>query len=428
MESPSVHLDDSAGVAAALPKLHRFRVATPDEIDTGESDGTVLRPTLLDTAPLSEVRVGDFAFQAAPRGAPKGLLAGSWHNPFLRRALPVAGKAVTKEELSDFLANEGCALHILHNFPHPGFSKLRTVAEPDEADTTGMAFLVMDAVGVDLGSYIQSRGPLPEETARILFRQLVLAVAHAHKHGVMLRQIRLEKIHFTDDTHTQLVFADLQGAVVVGPRVPRSRAARGRGAAAAAGSALHLDDKYGCAAASVDLYALGVVLHVMLTGDYPFNDADGSAEAGLAVSAPLRLPPHLTAAGRALINRMFDTELSSRPVVQDMLTDPWMQQRHSAPRRGPSHDRGHGRSHTAGAGHRAHRGGGDGHGDAAHVLPIRSLPSATAPLLRGRRRSIVLEVSSAAEPPTNSVFAEPTALFPSSRGTVCIVSAACCRA
>jgi hypothetical protein len=50
--------------------------------------------------------------------------------------------------------------------------------------------------------------------------QLVSAVAHAHKHGVVLRHIRLEKIHLTDETQTQLVFADLQ--VSWPPSIPAS--------------------------------------------------------------------------------------------------------------------------------------------------------------------------------------------------------------
>jgi serine/threonine protein kinase len=129
-------------------------------------------------------------------------------------------------------------------------------------DVHGMSYVVLDSLDVDLGTYIRSRGRLSEDNARGLFRQvcarvhqslhscsrsalssdfvvaaclyhpanlpgrvhcvpqLVSAVAHAHKHGVVLRHIRLEKIHLTDETQTQLVFADLQ--VSWPPSIPAS--------------------------------------------------------------------------------------------------------------------------------------------------------------------------------------------------------------
>lgn len=154
----------------------------------------------------------------------------------------------------------------------------------------------------------------------------------------------------------------LQGAIVV----PRS-------------SDRHCEHRSVYDATTVDVYALGVVLHVMLTGNYPFNRGATVEDDGLAVSSPLEFPSHTTPAACALINRMFDDDLLIRPSVLALLDDPWMQM--SA--RTQSLQRGWGGGRSRGAPRRG----------SVHVLPL-STDSPLLPELGGRRRSISLEVGS----------------------------------
>lgn len=85
-------------------------------------------------------------------------------------------------------------LHILHNRPHPGIPKLRAMIE----DASGRSFVVMDELGTDLNSYVRDCNGLPEDETRLLFRQLASAVSHCHKHKIVLRDIKLGKILFSD--------------------------------------------------------------------------------------------------------------------------------------------------------------------------------------------------------------------------------------
>ena len=61
-------------------------------------------------------------------------------------------------------------------------------------------YLVLPPCHGDLHSYVRSRRRLREATARALFRQVVAAVHHAHSRGIVLRDLKLRKFVFTDES------------------------------------------------------------------------------------------------------------------------------------------------------------------------------------------------------------------------------------
>ena len=52
----------------------------------------------------------------------------------------------------------------------------------------------------DLHSYVRTRRRLREPAARHLFRQIVSAVHEAHSKGIVLRDLKLRKFVFTDES------------------------------------------------------------------------------------------------------------------------------------------------------------------------------------------------------------------------------------
>lgn len=50
----------------------------------------------------------------------------------------------------------------------------------------------------DMHSYVRACKRLQEDEAVRLFSQMATAVAHCHKHGVVLRDLKLRKFVFTD--------------------------------------------------------------------------------------------------------------------------------------------------------------------------------------------------------------------------------------
>ena len=141
---------------------------------------------------------------------------------------------------------------------------------PVPSRVRGGLALVQPKVDMDLHTYIRKRGRLPLAEARALFGQLVAAVAHCHSLGIVLRDLKLGKVFFADETHERIVLGDLEGAQLM-PTPEDSMLLAEHRAASAYVSPESLDDLPHDPAA-VDMWALGVIFNVLLTGSYPFQD------------------------------------------------------------------------------------------------------------------------------------------------------------
>ena len=62
------------------------------------------------------------------------------------------------------------------------------------------SYLFFPPCSTDLHSYVRTRRRLREPHARILFRQIVSAVHEAHSKGLVLRDLKLRKFVFTDES------------------------------------------------------------------------------------------------------------------------------------------------------------------------------------------------------------------------------------
>ena len=91
----------------------------------------------------------------------------------------------------------GQAMLIAHNRVdgHPHINPLQEVIVGDK-----LSYLFFPPCSTDLHSYVRTRRRLREPHARILFRQIVSAVHEAHSKGLVLRDLKLRKFVFTDDS------------------------------------------------------------------------------------------------------------------------------------------------------------------------------------------------------------------------------------
>ena len=152
---------------------------------------------------------------------------------------------------------------------HPHIVPIHRVSEAG-----GFVFFVMSYVeGETLGERLRTRGPLPPAEAMRVLREVAWALAYAHGRGIVHRDVKPDNILLEAATGRALVtdFGIAQGGGGGGDAVAATDPAKVMGTAHfmspehAAGEPLD---------GRSDIYALGVVGYVAVSGRLPFESAD----------------------------------------------------------------------------------------------------------------------------------------------------------
>ncbi len=163
------------------------------------------------------------------------------------------------------------------NHPH-------IVSVYDTGEDAGTTFVVMELVP---GGSLRSAGAMSLAPIIDVARQLCAALAHAHAHGIIHRDVKPENILIAEDSDSPVVkLADLGIAL-------SRRGARVTSEGAIVGTAHYLAPEQGLGEAidgRADLYSLGVLLYELSTGRLPFAGDDPLAVVSQHLHAPV-VPP-----------------------------------------------------------------------------------------------------------------------------------------
>ncbi|GJP41484.1 hypothetical protein CLOM_g1157 [Closterium sp. NIES-68] len=205
---------------------------------------------------------------------------------------------------------------------HPGVVNLRAVFE-DEKEV----HIVMEyCEGGELFDEVIRRGKIPEKEAALLFRQIVSAVAFCHARGVMHRDLKPENIllkkQLVNGRHA--TFAKLADfGLAIGLE-------EGSKASGAAGSPFYmapdvLTGEYGVEA---DVWSLGVILYVLLSGNTPFWGPDDNAVFASVLGGKVDMSgpawAGVSAEAKSLIRCMLQRDPRRRPSAAKVLSHPWI--------------------------------------------------------------------------------------------------------
>jgi serine/threonine protein kinase len=139
----------------------------------------------------------------------------------------------------------------------------------DFFEEDGQFFLVMEYVdGEDLSRAIKSRARLPQAEALAIFRDVLKGLAFAHAKGLVHRDMKPSNVLIDKSGRARIM--DFGIAILAGAAEKRLTAA-----GAAIGSPWYMSPEQIERPQEVDqrtdIYALGIVLYEMLTGDVPFD-------------------------------------------------------------------------------------------------------------------------------------------------------------
>jgi len=202
---------------------------------------------------------------------------------------------------------------LLASLNHPNIVGVTTAEKQD-----GVFFIVMEYVpGETLETIIDERGPLEIATALDYTCQIANAVEHAHKSGVIHRDLRPANVFVTD-----------RGLLKVGDfGTSRFLEIAAHGTTVIGSPPYMAPEQFeGRAVFASDLYSLGVTMYQMLTGGLPYETPAPSdlerLRRGELVSPPRTRNPSIPKVIDEIVMRALRADVSARyQRAEDLLTD-----------------------------------------------------------------------------------------------------------
>uniref|UniRef100_H3ACH2 non-specific serine/threonine protein kinase n=2 Tax=Latimeria chalumnae TaxID=7897 RepID=H3ACH2_LATCH len=189
----------------------------------------------------------------------------------------------------------------------------------------GKVYIVMDlGVQGDLLEFIKTRGALPEEVARRMFRQLALAVKYCHDLNIVHRDLKCENLLLDKDYNIKLsdfgfsrrCFFDDTGKYVFSKTFCGSAAY----AAPEVLQGIPYQPKV------YDIWSMGVILFIMVCGSMPYDDSNIKRMLRIQKEHRVDFPrsKNVGPECKDLIYRMLHPDVQRRATIDDILYHPWL--------------------------------------------------------------------------------------------------------
>ncbi|KAF4529537.1 hypothetical protein B566_EDAN014383 [Ephemera danica] len=220
----------------------------------------------------------------------------------------------TKQEAE--LKNE---VEILQDVTHPGVVNLERMFESPER-----IFVVMEKLRGDMLEMILSseKGRLSERITKFLITQILMALKHLHSKNVVHCDLKPENVLLSSDAEfPQVKLCDFGYAKIIGEKSFRK---------SVVGTPAYLAPEVlrnKCYNRSLDMWSVGVIVYVSLSGTFPFNEEEDINEQ--IQNAAFMYPPNpwkeISSDAIDLINNLLQVKQRKRLTVDKSLAHIWLQ-------------------------------------------------------------------------------------------------------
>jgi eukaryotic-like serine/threonine-protein kinase len=263
-----------------------------------------------------------------------GGMGAVWRAVDRRLDRPVAVKLLRRDLAADpaFVERFRREARAAGALSHPNVAGVFDYGEHD-----GQAFIVMELVeGENLAERLARGGPLPWPQALAIAEQVARALAAAHAHGLVHRDVKPANVLLGDGLDPPLVKVTDFGIA----RSDHSATLTGTGALLGSAGYLAPEQASGARVGpAADLYGLGCVLFEMVTGAAPYRGETAVALATQHVSAPVPNPrelrPELPGAVAAIILKALRKDPAERFGSAAAMADALADARHATTARTP---------------------------------------------------------------------------------------------
>ncbi|GEQ68616.1 hypothetical protein JCM33374_g2284 [Metschnikowia sp. JCM 33374] len=197
----------------------------------------------------------------------------------------------------------------LNHEPHPNIMRIIDYFEdPDYYYLETPVF--GDPPAIDLFDYIEIKNDMSELQCQLIFKQVVSAIYHLHKQGIVHRDIKDENIIVNEVGVVKLIDFGSAGYVKSGPFDVFV------GTVDYASPEVLRGEKYD--GKPQDVWALGILLYIMLYKENPFYNVDDIME------GELRVPFVVSETSLDLIRKILVRDINSRPTITDIAEHEWL--------------------------------------------------------------------------------------------------------
>ena len=220
----------------------------------------------------------------------------------------------SKEYRTKFLPRE---LYTLQKLRHPNIINIHNIINLENK-----IFIFMDlAEGGDILDYLKFNGPIPENQAKIWFKQSTQALEYIHSFGIAHRDLKSENILLDKSQNAKLTDFGFSRTCYDSQTGKKLLSETYCGSAAYVAPEILQGIPYNPMLS--DVWSLGIVLYVMVNNSLPFDDSDLSKMIQKQITKSWRFSSKvinlLSKEVKNLISEMLEPVAIKRPTLKQVL-------------------------------------------------------------------------------------------------------------